>query len=629
MAYQANIMKVTSGMAKNNVSSFSFPSGFAGGMNTRYTGDLIENNQSPDMQNMNYDDGGVPTKRAGFSRLNNSWGASGVQGFYDYWITGATSPVYMLAWGGKMYSFNPTTGAKTDLCTGSKAAIADAQTTFFTMDDTCYFLTGTDYCSYDGTNPVADVTGYVPTITLGRSPDGATSTVHESLNLLSNSWIDSFSGTTAGTVYTLSYTDIDSVDSAYVGGSLVAPADYTVDLSAGTVTFDSAPGEGTNNVTITATKAGVTDSTQITQCTIAAIYGGKADTRVFVAGHPTYRNYQWCSGITESGPDPTYFPADGFIAVDNDAEAITGMCRMIDYLLVFKERSQYYQTIDDSSSPTVFPILPLNNEYGCVAPRSVLEVDNGVLALSNRGVTWTRPSMVRSQATVDIVSLNVNKDSRVANGTMGLLNNSTSDLANAHAVRWGNKYLLHIGTTTWVLDLDYSSFSDGVFCWYPYTGLYQSAGQFLEVGEYLYLASNAAGLMYRSSATSYNDDATAINAYWTSPLLYLDYREYIKKFESLFITFNGQISGTYEITWITDEGEETVNIVVSSAATFDYSTFSYDGFTYGVPFYPSTQREKIGFRGEYVQWRVRNNTVSEAMTILGQTLKYSLKKEVR
>ena len=195
------------------------------------------------------------------------------------------------------------------------------------------------------------------------------------------------------------------------------------------------------------------------------------------------------------------------------------MCRMIDYLIVFKERSQYYQTIDDSASPTTFPILPLNSEYGCIAPRSVLEVDNGVLALSERGVTWTRPSMVRSQATVDIISLNVNRDSQVSNGLLGLLNNSTNAMEAAHATRFGNKYLLHIGTTTWVLDLERSSFADGIFCWFPYKGLYQTAGQFLEVGAYLYLASNAAGLMYRSNSTSYNDDTTAIDAFWTSPLL--------------------------------------------------------------------------------------------------------------
>ena len=124
MAYKPQLMKLTSSMAKTTGASFRFPSGFAGGMNTLYTGDLIETNQSPDMQNMNYDDGGVPTKRTGFTRLNDTWGAPGIQGFYDYWTTGASTPVYMLAWNGKMYSFDPATGAKTDLCTGTKAALS-------------------------------------------------------------------------------------------------------------------------------------------------------------------------------------------------------------------------------------------------------------------------------------------------------------------------------------------------------------------------------------------------------------------------------------------------------------------------------------------------------------------------
>ncbi|MFA5385165.1 MAG: hypothetical protein WC364_10965, partial [Eubacteriales bacterium] len=366
---------------------YSFPTGFAGGMNTAYTADQIQENQSPDMLNMNFDDGGVPTKRTGYSAVNTIGTAGGVKGEYFYYRKGVTDPIHLVAHSTKLYSCHLTTGALTSLYN----SMSGDQVNFFTFNDTCFWYDQSSYGYVDSTGAVDVIDGhsdnsYAPTVTLGRSPDGTTSTVYEAYNSLSYSAIDSFSGTVGDTVFQLSATGFaaaEDIGPVYANGVLLAtPADYSVNIVTGEVTTTASPGLGTNNLTVewyheTFCKTQGSDVDLIGKCTIHAVYGGKNDTRVFMAGNPTYPNYQWISGVTEAGPDPTYFPVDGSIAIDSDAEAITGMARMADYLIIYKDRSQYYQTIDDSASPTTFPVMPLNAEYGCIAPRSVVEVSNG------------------------------------------------------------------------------------------------------------------------------------------------------------------------------------------------------------------------------------------------------------
>lgn len=49
---------------------YDFPNGFTGGMRIDLSPDKIPPNSSPDMQDINYDYGAVPTKRHGFSKIS-------------------------------------------------------------------------------------------------------------------------------------------------------------------------------------------------------------------------------------------------------------------------------------------------------------------------------------------------------------------------------------------------------------------------------------------------------------------------------------------------------------------------------------------------------------------------------
>lgn len=626
MAYKPAYMNIPSA-PKTKV--FAFPDGNNGGMNTRYQADQIRSDQSPNMLNMCYREG-VPSNRVGFTKVNaSSWGATKIRGMYEYQKQGVTS-IYLVAWGGKIYSFNTSTGAKTDLCTGAKSTLTDADTYFFSMNNKVYIYNGTDYCYYDGTNPVANVVGYVPTVSTGRTPAGV-GTVNEQLNFLSTSWKDSFDGTVGDTAYVLSRA-ADSVV-VTVNGTVVLAADYTFPTGGTdytTVTFDTAPGEGENNVVITGTKAGLTAPTSITACTQFMVYGGKNDNRVFACR----LNVRYHSGLE----DPTYWPILGYELITSDTEDIVGFGRMIDYLVNLKERSLSFTVLDeDSSGNIIWPIYPLNDEYGCMAKDSIRSVNNGLIFLartnegSPAGIAYLSPSVVRDQLNVQIISRDINTS--VDLSLDGLLDYTTAQLTAAKGFIFDDKYWLRVGDRCWILDLKQTDFSEGKYCWYPYSGVPANANCFLDYGAHLYIGDGTAGLIYKDNSAldmddAANEDGAALDFYWTSPIIYCGTRTYMKDYEELAITFGRQVSGHHTLTFITDDGYEAVSITIESALMFDFGSIDFSNWSFGSNPYPSTQPEIVGYSAEYLQWKIQNNTLSEGLVVLAQELTYRIGERV-
>lgn len=611
--------------------SYVFPNGNNGGMNTRLQADQIRDDQSPDMLNICYREG-VPSHRYGFNRVADmeSWGATPIRGMYEYQKIDTATSVYLVAWGGKIYSFDTSTGTKTDLCTGSKSTLTDTDTYFFTMNDKVYIYNGTDYCYYDGTNPIANVVGYIPTVSTGRTPAGAGS-ANERLNFLSSSWKDSFNGTVSDTAYKLSYAANSVV--VYKNGVLVSSSEYTFP-SGGTdyttVTFNSPPGAGTDNVVITGTKSGLTDATAITKCTQFVVYGGKNDNRVFACR----LNVRYHSGTD----DPTYWPINAFEIITSDAEDIVGFGKMIDYLINLKERSLTFTTIDqDSNGNIIWPIYPLNDEYGCMSKDTIKSVNNGLLFLartnegSPAGVAYLAPSLVRNQLNVAIVSRDINTSVNLT--LTGLLDYTENQLANAKAFIYDDKYWLKVGDRCWILDLRQSDFSQGKFCWYPYNGVPADANCFLDYEGHLYIGHDTNGLIYKDNSgldadVAANEDGVALDFYWTSPMVFCGTRTYTKDFEELFITFGRQVMGTNKLTFITDDGKEEVVVIVQSANLFDFGKIDFNAWTFGAMPFPSTQPEIVGYSAEYLQWKIQNDSYNEGLVILAQELTYRLGERV-
>ena len=104
---------------------------------------------------------------------------------------------------------------------------------------------------------------------------------------------------------------------------------YTLDKTKGQVKFTSAPPKpaitGKDNVVITFVKPVEGYKEKITKCTIAAIYGGKSQDRVFLAGNPDEQDKDW---RCESN-NPLYFSDLSYTKVGADGAAIVGLLAMV------------------------------------------------------------------------------------------------------------------------------------------------------------------------------------------------------------------------------------------------------------------------------------------------------------
>jgi hypothetical protein len=507
-----------------------------------------------------------------------------------------------------------------------KSGLADSQVDGFVFDDKFFFLTGTEFCYYDGTNPVALVSAiaYIPTVLTGCAPTGG-GTVNEAYNLLRDSWKIFFSGTTSATVYQMNLTDLDSIDSVYVSGALVDPDDFTVDLTAGTVTFDTAPGEGTDNVLIQATKAGIKNASIINKCKFHCFYGGQNDTRVFFAGNPDYKNYRFQSGLM----DVTYFPDDGDQNMPNsDEESVTGMGKVGSYLITMTENFRFWTDVTANDTTVVFSINPLNDEHGCTSWRTVKPAQDGLLCLSYDGVTWSVPSSLasRSQLGTRIISEAINYN-RGTIPVSGLLSASRAELESAFAYIYKNKYILHVGSKCWVLDLDYSVLAQGIYCWYPYTGLYATITQLLKRQDGLLWAGDDAGKVYKSNE-SYNDAGVAIDAWWTSPIIFGDRTRY-KKFLELSCSFGSEAEANHNLSVFTEEDMDEYIEVFEDSRAFDFDDIDFDDWSFGSNPYALPVVESLKITGWYIYWKWQNNQLDQGMTIFSQVLSYQIGKKVK
>lgn len=607
MAYKP---KLITPVTPRQIQTYRFPDGMSGGMNCAVPADRIRSNQSPDMLNMCYSRG-TPTQRYGFDIVYDlGINEQSIQGLHVY--SELESDEILAVCNGKLYKLGVSV---TVLYEG----LNDVGTSFFNLAGKCFFYNGTDFGYYDGATvgKVTDI-AYVPTITLGRAPTGG-GTPFEDLNYLSNSWKDSFSGTVDATEYQLSFTGLSNTEvKAWVNGTLKAETtDFTVDRTTGVITFNDAPGDGTNNVIIQAEKANLMDADYINKCTQFVIYGGKNDNRVFA-----------CKGNTRyhcSLNDPTYWPENNYVVITSDAENLVGFGKMYDYLINLKENSLTFTTLDtDGEGNILFPVYPLNDEYGCLASDSIQPVANGLIFLAQTatgapaGVVYLSPTSVRNQLNVQVISEDINKSVHV--GVTGITEYSHSELVNAKSYIHDKKYWLKIGDRLWILDLRESDFVRGLFCWYPYDGPMSNANCFLEHEGNFYIGGSDSIIHVETAGLS--DGSNVIDAYWTSPILDCGSRSYTKDFEELHIVLGPQVKATHTLSFITDDGKEDIPLHIEADRLFSYAAINYGVFGYGLNPYPSKQTELVGYSAEYLQWIIGNNRLDEGLTILAQELDY-------
>lgn len=255
--------------------------------------------------------------------------------------------------------------------------ILDAPTTFFGFGDKLYMLNGIEYLVWDGIGYVDSVGGYVPVIVTASAPGGGGTTL-EPVNMLTGKRRVKFSADGESTVYHLPETNVTSIDFVFVEGAEQTDG-FTVDKAAGTVTFSSAPAQGSNNVQVFYNVAN-TLRDKIEKMRFSEFFNGSSDTRVFLYGDGSNKAY-YC-GVTEDGEaSAEYFPDLYEVQIGTVNTPITAMARHYSKLLVFKPEAVYATsysaiTLEDGSTTAGFYTVPIHRAIGNEAPGQVQLVNN-------------------------------------------------------------------------------------------------------------------------------------------------------------------------------------------------------------------------------------------------------------
>lgn len=409
--------------------------------------------------NLISDSGGFPEKRKGWRVLQTC--EAPVNGLYRGVIKGKE---YFLVHGGtKLYQW--TDSSIKEL----KSGLTNGKGTAFTLNDKIYVLTGGEYLVFDG-ETVKDATAdaYVPSTTIANKPTGG-GTSFEDVNLLSSKRKNEFCADGSATVYQLDTTDVESIAEVKVDAKVWESSKYTLDGKKGQVKFTTAPPKpsitGKDNVTITFVKTVEGYKDKIIKCTIAGIYGGKSQDRVFLSGNPDAQDTDW---RCESN-NPLYFSDLSYTKVGADGAAIVGYSAISDSQAIIKadDRSEttiYFRgyNIDTTTSKVQFPVRRAAAGAGAVAKRAFAYLPEEPVFLSRTGVFALTSS--------NITALQV---ARNRSYYVDAALTKEEHLENACAVVWNGYYVLAVNGHAYVMDTNQNvaykpqSYGDYVYeCYY-------------------------------------------------------------------------------------------------------------------------------------------------------------------
>ena len=401
---------------------------------------LVAKQRSPLATNMVSDSGGMPEKRPGWRTLHRLEGA--VNGLWFGVFDGVTHCLAHI--GGTIYRWDDTSAEA--LLSG----LTDGRSMAVSLGGKLWILTGGEYLVYDGTTlqPVSDI-AYAPTTVIGRAPTGG-GTPYEDLNLVGRWRKNEFLPDGESTVYQLDTTELDESGDITVtvwGETKTEGTDYTVDRTAGTVTFTAAPAkaqvgvEGAVVIRFPKTINGYLD--RISKCRVLTAYGVGSSDRLFLSGNPDFRNQDWYSGLN----DPSYIPDLSYSVVGIEATAIMGYLRIGDNLAVVKEDNGQDSTVFlrsgtlDESGNAVFALRQSIAGVGAISRGGFGTLLDEQLFLADTGICAVTTNALTTERIVQNRSFYVNAKLTQEPG-----------LSDACAVSWNGMYMLAVNGHAYLLD---------------------------------------------------------------------------------------------------------------------------------------------------------------------------------
>ena len=534
---------------------------------------------------------------------------------WDTWAgsheTEITDPVFCGAWygmagtaehllcafGGVVFDVNPIS-----LAVKAVGECTEAPTSFFGFDQKVYLLNGHEYMSWDGGEETSftAVVGYIPTVQTATTPEGA-GTLLENVNRLNGFRRVEYSPDGEATVFHLPEQDVDDIVS--VDGTEIT---YTEDLTAGTLTFASAPTKGTNSITVTYQK-GTGARSEVEGMTHSELYNGATDTRVFLYGDGSNKTiYSGINGDTGQ-PSAEYFPDLYEAAIGESNTPITSLVRHYARLLAFKPGSawsiQYNtMTLDTGAVTSAFYILPVNRLLGNAAMGQVRLVENSPLSVDGSAIyQW------RSTSTSGNITASEQNAKRVSDRVRTTL--ESFDLKNVVTFNSRERqefWFLYGGTA---LILNYANDS-----WYVYTNMPFS--QMLEV-EGDVLGFTADGKMVRLSREYRNDDGEEIDAYVATGAMDFSRDWQLKYSPMIFVAMEPEVNARITVTVESNRRSDYPEKVVAySYATFSHADFRHWSFRTNRK--PQVKRVKMKVKkATFYKLIYKSLSASATATVLG------------
>lgn len=552
------------------------------GANKSETETLLQLGEASHMVNWLITDDGKLMKQFGYEHLNNKVNGNKVNGQWHGPLNGVNH--HLFARGGKVYEI--TDGTETELGT-----VVDAYpTTFFVSNNTVYILDGTEFYSWDGTT-FKVVDGYIPTVFTATPPWGG-GTILEGMNYLTGKKKIKFSADGDATIYQLPEYDIDSVDSVVVNGvTLTSGTDYTVDLTAGTVTFVVKPTKGVNNIEVTWTKEDAEMRALITNC---MYYGGAYYARFWIFGNPNHRNTRYCSGVTMAGiSDPAYWP---MYTDSNVGEyEITDIVTQYKQQIIFTSgdssgASAWFSTNENYTDPnsgiitTLFPVFPISAKVGNVAKGQVQILLNNPITIWKGVYKWVS-TYVMDEKNAEWLSPRIQRDL------------DSLDLAEAITWDWVDKglYLLCIGKKIWV-------YNYRIDVWYI-LDLPHEPTCFMTVDKQLHFGTTDGQIM-RFDENIPTFDGEEIIATWD--MGYNNFgADYIRKFVQIgFISILPLVSTHVDVYISTDKNAPFKFIKKVYYGLSGFDTWDFSNFSFATNYSPQPKKVKFGAK-KFVYFKLR------------------------
>lgn len=383
------------------------------GLNISKTGDTqIKNGESGNMDNFYITDDYKLKKIYGYKTVY-AFGQE-VKGLFNCNINNEKCLIF--ATNGHLYKISELDLLNEDrwseLVPEDLGTLTDDYTSFFVFDGKLYVLNGHEYKVWDG-KELKDVEGYVPKVYISTKPDGS-GTEYEQVNLLTGKKHQTFNGDGTTKEYQLAEKDILSVDKVIVNDSEIDSTNYSVDLSEGKVTFNTAPSEAMDNVDIYWNKENK-DRHFIENMRAGILFGGNVDTKVFLYGNKNEQNRIRYSSIANNVPSTEYFPGLNQLDVGASNFAITDLTRHYDRLLVTTNKPDaYYIGIDileiEGVAVTSLATIPLNEVYGNMAFAQGRVINNDPITIGNNEIIKWHSTNVRDERNMEIISQKIQLD---------------------------------------------------------------------------------------------------------------------------------------------------------------------------------------------------------------------------